>query len=57
MPKPVLDPVDLKPWAEALQMLLTDRGAYERVSAASREAALQFTAQLDAGRMTEFWNR
>ena len=53
MPKPVLDPVDLKPWAEALQMLLTDRGAYERVSAASREAALQFTAQLDAGRMTE----
>jgi len=54
LPKPVIGPVDLRPWEEALRALLTDRALYERVSAASREAALRFTGSLDAARMPEF---
>jgi hypothetical protein len=46
--------VDLRPWEEALRALLTDRALYQRVSAASREAALRFTGGLDAGRMLSF---
>jgi len=46
--------VDLRPWEEALRALLTDRALYERVSIASREAALSFALSLDAGRMPEF---
>jgi hypothetical protein len=46
--------VDLRPWEDALRALLTDRVLYERVSAASREAALRFAGSLDAGRMPEF---
>ncbi len=51
LPKPVIGPVDLQPWEDALRALLTDRALYERISAASREAALGFTGSLDAGRM------
>ena len=40
LPQPVIGPVDLEPWEDALRALLTDRALYERVSAASREAAL-----------------
>ena len=54
LPMPVIGPVDLRPWEDALRALLTDRGLYERVSAASREAALRFAGSLDAGRMPEF---
>ncbi len=54
LPRPVIAPVDLQPWEDALRALLTDRGLYERVSAASQEAALRFTAGLDAGRMPEY---
>jgi glycosyltransferase involved in cell wall biosynthesis len=54
LPKPVIGPVDLRPWEDALRALLTDRVLYERVSAASREAALRFAGSLDAGRMPEF---
>jgi glycosyltransferase involved in cell wall biosynthesis len=54
LPQPVIEPVDLRPWEDALRALLTDRALYERVSAASREAALRFTGALDAGRMLEF---
>jgi glycosyltransferase involved in cell wall biosynthesis len=54
LPKPVIGPVDLRPWEDALRALLTDRALYERVSAASREAALRFAGGLDAGRMPEF---
>ena len=54
LPKPVIGPVDLRPWEDALRALLTDRALYERVSAASREAALRFAGSLDAGRMPEF---
>jgi hypothetical protein len=34
-----------------VEELLTDRGAYDRESAASREAALSFVNGLDAGSM------
>ncbi|HXM43194.1 MAG TPA: glycosyltransferase family 4 protein [Bryobacteraceae bacterium] len=54
LPQPVTGPVDLRPWEEALRALLTDRALYERVSIASREAALSFALSLDAGRMPEF---
>ncbi|MGE5568259.1 MAG: glycosyltransferase family 4 protein [Rhodospirillales bacterium] len=54
LPKPVVAGQDITPWAEALQTLLTDRGAYEREAAASREAALRFVCGLRAGRMEEF---
>jgi glycosyltransferase involved in cell wall biosynthesis len=54
LPKPVIGPVDLQPWEDALRALATDRALYERVSAASREAALRFAGGLDAGRMPEF---
>jgi glycosyltransferase involved in cell wall biosynthesis len=54
LPRPVIGPVDLRPWEDALRALLTDRALYERVSAASREAALRFAGSLDAGRMPEF---
>ncbi|MGC9950070.1 MAG: glycosyltransferase family 4 protein [Bryobacteraceae bacterium] len=54
LPQPVIEPVDLRPWEDALRALLTDRALYERVSAASREAALRFAGSLDAGRMPRF---
>jgi len=54
LPTPVIGPVDLRPWEDALRALLTDRALYERVSADSREAALRFAGSLDAGRMPEF---
>jgi hypothetical protein len=50
----VIEPVDLRPWDDALHALTADRALYERVSSASREAALRFAASLDAGRMPEF---
>jgi glycosyltransferase involved in cell wall biosynthesis len=53
LPKPVIGPVDLQPWEDALRALLTDRALYERVSAASRIAALRFVDGLDAGRMPD----
>lgn len=54
MPKPVAPENDAGPWVEALGELLTDRGAYERESAASRAAAARFVAGLDAGEMERF---
>jgi glycosyltransferase involved in cell wall biosynthesis len=54
LPMPVIEPVDLRPWDDALHALTADRALYERVSSASREAALRFAASLDAGRMPEF---
>jgi glycosyltransferase involved in cell wall biosynthesis len=54
LPQPVIGPVDLGPWEEALRALGTDRALYEHVSAVSREAALAFAGTLDAGRMPEF---
>jgi len=54
LPKPVLPENDAGPWVAALRELLTDRGAYERESAASRLAAGRFASGLDAGEMEEY---
>ncbi|HOL71535.1 MAG TPA: glycosyltransferase family 4 protein [Bryobacteraceae bacterium] len=54
LPKPVLAEQDITPWAEALQTLLSDRAAYEREAAASREAALRFVCGIRPERMEEF---
>jgi glycosyltransferase involved in cell wall biosynthesis len=54
MPKPVVEENDPAPWFAALRELLTDREAYERESAASRRAALDFVAGLDAGAMERY---
>jgi glycosyltransferase involved in cell wall biosynthesis len=49
MPRPVVLGNDATPWVAAVRELLTDRGAYQRESAASREAAGRFVSGLDAG--------
>jgi glycosyltransferase involved in cell wall biosynthesis len=49
MPRPVVVENDAAPWVAAVRELLTDRAAYERESAASREAASRFVSALDAG--------
>jgi hypothetical protein len=50
----VLPPNDVAPWVEALAELTGDRAAWERESAASRDAATAFVATLDAGDL-EAW--
>jgi glycosyltransferase involved in cell wall biosynthesis len=54
MPKPVMVENDVAPWVSALTELLTDRAAYERESAVSRETARRFVAGLDAAEMDRF---
>jgi len=54
MPKPVVPANDPAPWIAAVTELLTNRAAYERESAASREAASRFVAGIDAGRMERY---
>jgi glycosyltransferase involved in cell wall biosynthesis len=54
LPKPVLPENNAAPWVAALRELLTDRGAYETESAASRLAAGRFAGGLDAGEMEAF---
>ncbi len=54
MPKPVVEENDPAPWVAAIEELLTGRAAYEREAEASRQAALRFTATLDAGDMERY---
>jgi glycosyltransferase involved in cell wall biosynthesis len=54
LPRPVVGEIDLQPWERALDALSTDRELWQRVSQASREAALGFVATLSAGRLAEF---
>jgi glycosyltransferase involved in cell wall biosynthesis len=49
MPRPVVEENDAAPWVAAVQELLTDRAAYQRESAASRQAASRFVSGLNAG--------
>ncbi len=51
MPKAVVAPVDVGPWAEALASLLGDRALYESEAEDSRRAALQFVGGLRASDM------
>jgi glycosyltransferase involved in cell wall biosynthesis len=54
MPKPVVPENDPAPWFAALEELLTDRAAYEKESAVSRQAALAFVAALDPSAMEQY---
>jgi len=54
MPKPVMPANDVAPWVAAIEELLGDRAAYERESAASRAAAVEFVAGLDAAEMERY---
>jgi glycosyltransferase involved in cell wall biosynthesis len=54
MPEPIARPNDAAPWVSAIEELLSDCAAYARESAASREAAHRFVAQLDGGEMERF---
>src|SRR4051812_20849033 len=54
MPKPVVQPNDLAPWIAAIEELLGDRAAYDRESAASRGAAMQFISGLDAAELERY---
>jgi UDP:flavonoid glycosyltransferase YjiC (YdhE family)/glycosyltransferase involved in cell wall biosynthesis len=49
LPLPVVPEQDLEPWLGALAELLSNRATYERVSSASRDAALSYVAGLDVG--------
>ncbi len=54
MPKPVVPDNDPAPWIAAVEELLSDRRAYEKESAASRQAAERFVAGLDAGQLERY---
>ena len=54
MPKPVDVPQDIDPWESALRSLLTDRAVYEAEADRSREAAIAFVSQLQAGDFTRY---
>lgn len=49
MPRAVVPPQEIGPWAEALRTLVQDQAAYWTEAERSREAALAFLAKLDAG--------
>jgi glycosyltransferase involved in cell wall biosynthesis len=54
MPKPVAPANDAAPWVAAIEELTGNREAYEKESAASRAAALEFVTGLDASAMEKF---
>jgi glycosyltransferase involved in cell wall biosynthesis len=47
VPMAEIPPQDVRPWAEALGRLLTDRALYQRLSAESRGAALEYARDLN----------
>jgi hypothetical protein len=51
LPIPVVPPQDIAPWLEALDRLCSSREHYLEVSAASREAALDYVSGLDTSRI------
>lgn len=53
MPRPVTARQEIDPWVQAVRKLLGDRAEYERESAASRRAALEFVGSLRAAAMEE----
>jgi glycosyltransferase involved in cell wall biosynthesis len=44
--RPIIPEQDVRPWAEALNRVISDRALYEQLSAASREAATAFVGGL-----------
>jgi glycosyltransferase involved in cell wall biosynthesis len=56
MPRPILAPQEIEPWAAALRRLLEDEAEYRAESARSRRAALEFVSSIDPdafGRLLE----
>jgi len=56
MPRPILPPQEIGPWAAALRRLLEDEEEYRAESARSRRAAVQFVSSVDPdafGRLLE----
>jgi surfactin synthase thioesterase subunit len=49
VPVAEVPPQDLGPWRAALERLLGDRAHYQEIAAMSRTAALEYTANLNAG--------
>ncbi|MBI3457320.1 MAG: glycosyltransferase family 4 protein [Candidatus Rokubacteria bacterium] len=54
IPVPVVPQQDVEPWLRALSEILSDRGRYERLSAASRRAALRYVSESRASRVEAF---
>jgi len=57
MPKPVIPVNDAARWAAAIEELTGDRAAYEKESEASRCAAGEFVASLDAAELERYLRR
>jgi glycosyltransferase involved in cell wall biosynthesis len=57
LPIPVVPEQDLAPWLAALDELLSNRASYERLSAASRRAALAFVATVDVAQFEGYLER
>lgn len=57
LPTPVVPEQDLAPWLAALDELLSNRGSYERLSSASRQAALAFVATIDVAHFEGYLER
>jgi glycosyltransferase involved in cell wall biosynthesis len=49
MPSPVLPEMEIEPWVQAVEKLLSDRAAYQAESHRARQAALAFVGGLQAG--------
>lgn len=54
MPRPLLPPQDVRPWAEALEKLLGDEEEYRAESERSRRAARAFVESVDPGAFERF---
>jgi glycosyltransferase involved in cell wall biosynthesis len=54
LPRAVLPDQDILPWAGAIEALASDRGLYERESAAALEAATNFVSALRPTQLEEF---
>jgi len=54
LPLPVVPDQDVMPWLDALKRLLSDRAHYERLSAESREAAMNYVSGLSITLFEEY---
>lgn len=54
LPVPIVPEQDVAPWLEALEKLLSHRAHYERLSAASRDAAVDYVSKLEIGPCEDF---
>ena len=57
LPVPVIPEQDIDPWLQALQGLLGNPSVYDRISKASRAAALEYISGLGISRFEEFFEK